>query len=159
MRASSSFTIDRWDPNGRAVDISSGAPLAGAYITRTFSGGDLEGRSEVLFVGAFSEEHGSGTYVAIDAFEGTILGRTGTCSFWHTNTVHRGRSGPEDGVLRIVPDSGRGQLEGIRGTGEIVASGDDHTLVLEVDFAPEAGDFDADVVTEIAGEVEGGPTS
>lgn len=155
MRASSPFTIDRWDPNGHAVEISTGTPLAGAYIVRSFTGGDLEGRSEVLFAGAFSEAHGSGTYVAIDSFEGSVLGRAGAFSFWHTNTMTRGRSGRGDGILRIVPDSGTGQLEGIRGTGEIIASGDEHTLVLDIEFSDDETGFDADVVTEIAGEVEG----
>lgn len=159
MIASSPFTIERWDANGRPIEVRTGTPLSGAYIVRTFTAGDIEGRSEVLFSGAFSEEHGSGTYVAIDAFEGSILGRTGTCSFWHANTVTRGRSGPDDGVLRIVPDSGTGQLEGIRGRGEIIASGDEHTLVLDVDFEGVDDEFDADEITEIAGEVEGRPSA
>lgn len=154
MRAVGNFTIDSWDDNGREVAISTGAPLAGAFITRTVSGPDITGRCEVVFAGAFSKEHGSGTYVAIDAFEGEILGRSGTCSFWHTNTMTRGRSGPADGLLRVVPDSGTGALEGITGTGEIVVVEGDHSLVLEVEFADAETEFDGEIVAEPAGEIE-----
>ena len=159
MRAIGNFTIASWDANGRAVGIETGTPLSGAFIVRDVTGPDIVGRGEVLFAGAFSEAHGSGTYVAIDAFEGTILGRSGTCSFWHVNTMTRGRSGPGDGILRIVPDSGTGELTGIRGEGEIHVVDGAHTLELNVDFAPAETDFDGEVVAETAGEVEAGQPS
>lgn len=159
MRATGAFTVDSWDPNGRAVGVETGTPLAGAYILRTMSGPDITGRSEVLFAGAFSEEHGSGTYVAIDAFEGEILGRTGTCNFWHVNTVNRGRSGAADGMLRIVPDSGTGELTGIRGTGEIRVVDGEHSLVLDLEFEHDDVSFDADVIAETAGALEEPPTA
>lgn len=159
MRAASPFTIDAWDPNGRKVGVETGTPVAGAFIVRTLSGGDIEGRSEVLFAGAFSEEHGSGTYVAIDAFDGEILGRRGTCAFWHANTMRRGRQVDGSSHLVIVPDSGTGELEGIAGTGEIIAQGGDHELVLEVTFEDDAPPFDGDIVAEAKGEVEAGPSA
>ena len=154
MQATGSFTIDSWDENGRAVGVTTGTPLAGAFIVRALSGPDITGRSEVLFAGAFSEEHGSGTYVAIDAFDGEILGRSGTCNFWHVNTMARGRSGPGDGILRIVPDSGTGDLAGISGSGEIRVVDGDHSLVLDVRFDDAAEPFDGEVLAETAGELE-----
>ena len=157
MRATGAFTIDSWDQNGREVGITTGTPPGGAFIVRSLTGPDIEGHCEVLFVGAFSEEHGSGTYVAIDAFDGSILGRTGTLSFWHANTMTRGRSGASDGILRIVPDSGTGELEGVTGSGEIVVVDGDHSLVLELEFPSGAADFDGEIVAETAGEVEAGP--
>lgn len=154
MRAAGAFTVDTWDPNGRSIGVETGTPLAGAFIVRSLTGPDIVGRSEVLFAGAFSEEHGSGTYVAIDAFDGEILGRAGTCNFWHVNTVTRGRSGAADGILRIVPDSGTGALEGIRGTGEIRVVDGEHSLILDVEFGDDDDVFDADVVAETAGAIE-----
>lgn len=154
MRVTGAFTVDTWDANGRDVEVATGTPLAGAYIVRTMTGPEITGRSEVLFAGAFSEEHGSGTYVAIDAFEGEIAGKTGTCNFWHVNTVTRGRSTSDDGLLRIVPDSGTGGLEGIRGTGEIDVVDGEHSLILDIEFSDDEDLFDAEVVAETAGELE-----
>lgn len=154
MRAVSPFTIDAWDPNGRPVGVITGTPLSGAFIVRNLEGPEILGRSEVLFAGAFSEEHGSGTYVAIDAFEGSILGRSGTLAFWHVNSVDRGRSIAGDGILRIVPDSGTGELAGIRGSGEIIVVDEEHSLLLDFTFADDEVAFDGEVVAEAAGEVE-----
>jgi len=155
MRAQSAFTIDSWDANGRASGIVTGTPGAGAFIVRSFAGGDIDGRSEVLFIGAFNEDRGSGTYVAVDSFEGAILGRTGTASFWHANTMTRGRSTATDGILRFVPDSGTGELAGIRGTGRIVADGETHSIVLDVEFDGDGESaFEADVAGEARGAVE-----
>ncbi|MGO2110921.1 MAG: DUF3224 domain-containing protein [Pseudoclavibacter sp.] len=154
MRATGAFTIDTWDPNGREVGVETGTPLSGAFIVRDLSGPDITGRSEVLFAGAFSEEHGSGTYVAIDAFDGEILGRAGTCNFWHVNTMTRGRSGAGDGLLRIVPDSGTGELTGIAGDGQIRVVDGEHSLVLDITFESSDDTIDADIVAETAGELE-----
>lgn len=161
MRAASEFTIETWDANGRAVGVATGTPLAGAFIVREVSGGagEIVGRSEVLFAGAFSEERGSGTYVAIDAFEGTILGRRGTMSFWHANTMRRGRPVEGSSHLVIVPDSGTGELEGIAGTGIIRAEGERHELVLEIDFEDDPAAYDGEVVPEPRGEVEAAPAA
>lgn len=159
MRAASPFTIESWDANGRAVGVETGTPLGGAFIVRAVSGGDIEGRSEVLFAGAFSEQHGSGTYVAIDAFEGEILGRRGTVCFWHANTMRRGRPVEGSSHLVIVPDSGTGELAGITGTGLISAEGGEHELVLEVEFGDDDLEFDGEIIPEPKGEVEAGPTA
>ncbi|GGA68505.1 hypothetical protein GCM10011490_18730 [Pseudoclavibacter endophyticus] len=154
MRAIGNFTIETWDANGREVGVETGTPLGGAFIVRDLTGPDITGRAEVLFAGAFSEEHGSGTYVAIDAFDGELLGRTGTCNFWHVNTMTRGRSGADDGILRIVPDSGTGGLTGITGSGEIRVVNGEHSLVLDIAFTDDDAAFDAEVVAESAGELE-----
>lgn len=138
MRANGSFSIESWDPNGREVDVDTGAPLMGAFIVRTFGGPDITGRSQVLFTGAFNEETGSGTYVAIDAFEGEILGRRGTLNFWHTSSVRRGAFIGEDATLKIVPDSGTGALAGARGSG--VIHGDDDGERIELDLEFDDGD-------------------
>lgn len=156
MRAASEFTIGEWNPDGREVTIETGTPVAGAFITRHFTGGgQIEGSSQVVFTGAFSEQLRSGSYVAIDAFEGSILGRRGSCAFWHASTMNRGRTSTADGILRIVPDSGTGELTGITGTGEIHAEDGKHELILEIAFNPPAGEYDGEIIAESAGEVEG----
>ena len=57
-------------------------------------------------------------------------------------------------MLHIVPDSGTGELIGASGTGEIIARGDDHTLVLQIEF-DDADDVEIDGEV-LAGEVEAG---
>ncbi|MDJ1371216.1 DUF3224 domain-containing protein [Gulosibacter molinativorax] len=144
MRASSSFQIDVWDANGHTPDVETGAPLAGFFIRRTFTGEEITGASQVLMVSAFNNDNGSGTYVAIDAFEGEIAGRRGTLNFWHTSTVDHGRFVAEDALLKIVPASGTGDLLGARGTGRIVNRGDLELLELEIEFGDESSEQDLD---------------
>lgn len=134
MDAIGKFRIDAWDANGRAIDIGTGTPLAGAFIHRTIEGDTLEGTSQVLFAGAFNESLASGTYVAIDAFEGRIGDREGTCNFWHTSTMERGAISPDHAILQIVPDSGTGQLRGIRGGGEFTTLDGDEAIRLTVEY-------------------------
>lgn len=140
MRASSSFQIDVWDANGHTPDVDTGTPVAGFFIRRTFTGAEITGTSQVLMVSAFNSENGSGTYIAIDAFEGEIVGRRGSLNFWHTSTVDHGRFLAEDALLKIVPSSGTGQLAGARGTGRITNRGDQEILELDLEFAGEASD-------------------
>ena len=138
------FRIDAWDPNGRAVDVGTGTPLAGAFIHRTIEGETLAGTSQVLFAGAFNDALASGTYVAIDAFEGVIDGRAGTCNFWHTSTMERGVITTTHAMLQIVPDSGTGQLTGIRGTGEFTTVDGDEAIRLRVEFTDPDDVIDGD---------------
>lgn len=140
MRASSSFKIDSWDANGHTPDVDTGAELAGFFIRRTFTGAEITGSSQVLMVSAFNSENGSGTYVAVDAFEGEIAGRRGSLNFWHTSTADHGRFLAEDAHLKVVPGSGTGQLAGVRGTGRIVNRGDQEMLELDLEFEDEASE-------------------
>lgn len=144
MRASSSFQIDVWDSNGHTPDVDTGAPMAGFFIRRSFAGPEISGASQVLMVSAFNSDNGSGTYVAIDAFEGEIGGRRGTLNFWHTSTADHGRFVAEDAHLKVVPGSGTGQLAGARGTGRIINRGDEEILELDLEFAGDASDADLD---------------
>lgn len=144
MRASSSFQIDVWDANGHTPDVETGAPMAGFFIRRTFTGSEITGASQVLMVSSFDSENGSGTYVAIDAFEGEIAGRRGTFNFWHTSTVDHGRFVAADAVLKVVPSSGTGQLTGVRGTGRITNRGDQEILELDLEFSGEESGQDLD---------------
>ena len=53
-----------------------------------------------------------------------------------------------------MPHSGTPELTGARGPGEIIARGDDHTLVLEIEF-DDADEVEIDGEV-FAGEVEAG---
>lgn len=87
-------------------------PALGRYrVSKTFSG-DLtgSGRAEMISVGTATE--GSAAYVAIDRVEGTLHGRRGTFVLRHNGVMERGVGTLE---VAVVPDSGTGDLTGLRG--------------------------------------------
>jgi hypothetical protein len=78
---------------------------------KTFSG-DLVGTSIVLMSGLMNRELGSGGYVAIEKLDVTLGGRRGSFVLQHSSLMDRGRPSQS---IRVVPDSGTGELVGLRG--------------------------------------------
>ncbi|MCT7351352.1 DUF3224 domain-containing protein [Streptomyces sp. 15-116A] len=116
MRASGTFKVVDFTP----------APVPGSSIETALSvgvatmekqyDGEITGRSATLFTSAFDEPTGTGTYVAMESFEGTLHDRTGTFNYAHTATMSGGTRQGDFHVV-IVPGSGTGKLTGITGTG------------------------------------------
>ena len=96
-----------------------------ATMAKEYAGG-IVGRSTTLFTSAFDPELGVGTYVAMESFEGSIAGRSGTINFAHSATT-RGDNREAD-FLVIVPGSGTGELAGLTGSGGLT---DDHGIWLD----------------------------
>ena len=92
-------------------DVVDGVSIGRVSITKTFSG-DLEGASTVEMLGARTPVQGSAGYVAIERVTGSLAGRTGSFVLMHGGIMTRGT--PELSV-RVVPDSGLGELVGIAG--------------------------------------------
>jgi hypothetical protein len=86
--------------------------------------GDLEGTSEGEMMSVTSED-GSGAYAAIERVTGTLHGRKGSFALVHSGTMRRG--GEFDMIIRVVPESGTGELTGLTGTMQIVIEGRDHS--------------------------------
>ena len=71
---------------------------------------------------------GSAGYVAIERVTGTLHGRSGSFTLQHFATMTRGE--PSLNII-VVPDSGSGELAGLRGTMKIViAEGGAHSYEL-----------------------------
>lgn len=90
--------------------------------------GELEGvsKGQMLAVGSAKS---AGMYVAIETFSGTLNGKAGSFSLYHTGIMTK--NGPTL-AISIVPESGTGQLEGIAGTMKIeIAPGGKHSYDLE----------------------------
>ena len=107
-----------------------GAEFARVHITRTFSG-ELEGtaRAELLTV---TTPAGSAAYVALDAIDARLAGRTGSFVLEHHGTVSPAGA---DTAGSIVPDSATGQLEGLQGTARIDVDADGtHRLLLDYEL-------------------------
>lgn len=125
---SASFTIDSWD--GEAYDDRDGVKLSRAHLVKTWSGG-IEGRSvaELLMIEA---SDGSMAYAGLERVESTIDGRAGAFVLQHAATNDRGTATLS---MTVVPDSGTGELRGLRGS--MTIEGDQeggHTVTLDHDL-------------------------
>jgi hypothetical protein len=120
------FTVSDFTPTDYASEVETALGTGHAHMVKTFAGA-VEGRSLTQFSFAFSQETGVGTYVAMEAFEGTVDGRRGTFNFAHSATT-TGTDRSHEFFL-IVPNSGTGELAGITGTGSIVTDDDGERMV------------------------------
>ncbi|GAA3414628.1 hypothetical protein GCM10018952_35900 [Streptosporangium vulgare] len=127
-RATGTFTIDSWDP--QPYDEGEGATLSRVHITKTFDG-DLAGTSTTDIITAIAQVETSAAYAGFERFTGTAHGRKGTFVLHHTATSHAGGSGLS---WTILPESGTGELRGIRGGGQIVNEDGAHSFHLDYEL-------------------------
>ncbi|WP_421735511.1 DUF3224 domain-containing protein [Cellulomonas sp.] len=104
-----------------AAPVSTALAVGVATMVKQYSG-DVEGRSTTLFTSAFDPERGVGTYVAMESFEGSLDGRTGTFNFVHVASTHG--TDAYDQHFAIVASSGTGELTGITGGGALEIDAD-----------------------------------
>lgn len=121
MQTTGTFEVTLFE----AVDVTltpsveTALPIGVARLTKTFTGG-VSGHSATLFTSAFDGTLGS--YVAMEAFEGSLDGRSGTFAFLHSAST--GGADRSDEYLRIVEGSGTGDLTDIRGGGSLALDED-----------------------------------
>ena len=94
-------------------------------VCKEFSG-DVVGTSEAQMIGAFTGTPGSAGYVAIEHFEGSVDGKSGSFVLQHSGIMNRGDA---QLTVVIVPDSGTGELVGISGALEIDSDDGQHSYV------------------------------
>ena len=110
-------------------DDKSDDPLIGRMALDKQYHGDLEGTGKGQMLTAGTSVKGSGAYVAIEKFTGTLKGHSGTFVLQHLGTMTQ--NVPQLSVS-IVPDSGTGDLKGISGKMTInIAPGGKHSYDLE----------------------------
>ena len=110
------------------MDNEPGSEMLGRMsIDKQFSG-DLEGTSRGQMLTGGTAIKTSAGYVAIELVTGTLKGRKGSFILQHTGVMNRGAPSL---VITVVPDSGTGQLEGIRGTMAIKIDGGKHAYELD----------------------------
>jgi hypothetical protein len=132
MRAECTFEVLNFEPMEYDSPIATGVAIGFASMDKVFHG-EIAGRSRTQFTSAFDAETQTGTYVAMESFEGSVNGRSGCFNFAHmASTDGASRSHFQ---LVIVPASGTGDLAGISGTGDLVVDDDGtHRIVLDYDF-------------------------
>ena len=94
--------------------------------------GPLQATSVVHMLAVMAPVQGSGAYVAIERIEGTLDGRERSFFAQHNGVMDRGTPSL---ALTVVPDTGTGQLSGLRGRMaiEIVDGKHFYTLDYELD--------------------------
>lgn len=91
-------------------------------LHKVFEGG-LRGEAHGEMLAMRSAVEGSGVYVALDRFEGELDGRKGGFALHHRGVMDA--SVPTLEVL-VAPDSGTGELTGLRGRLDIRVEGKEH---------------------------------
>ena len=109
------------------MDNEPGSEMVGRMSIDKQYSGDLEGNSKGQMLTGGTAIKTSAGYVAIELVTGTLKGRKGSFILQHAGVMNRGAPSL---VITVVPDSGTGQLEGIRGTMAIKIDGGKHSYEL-----------------------------
>lgn len=110
-----------------------GVNLNRLSINKQFQG-DLVGTSRGEMLSAMGAVEGSAGYVAIERFEGTLHGRSGSFVMQHFGIMNRGA---QRLTVEIVPDSGDGELVGISGSVQIIIENGEHYYELAYQLADQ----------------------
>ena len=86
------------------------------------------GTGEGEMISGGDPKQGAAGYVAIEVFNGTLAGKTGSFALQHLATMDQ--NGPKMSVV-VVPGSGTGELKGISGTFEIQIANGRHSYHLD----------------------------
>jgi hypothetical protein len=128
--ASGVFKITNWEP--QTYDEADGATLGRVSVGKEFSGG-VVGTSTAELLTVHDASGQPAVYVAVERVTGALDGRSGSFVLHHTVPGTAG----EPIVIRIVPNTGTGDLAGI--TGALTITGDvegGHTYSISYDLAP-----------------------
>jgi hypothetical protein len=90
--------------------------------------GDLDGSGKGQMLTAGSVAKGSAGYVAMELFSGKLAGHTGTFVLQHSGTLDHGAQSLS---IIVVPGSGTGELEGLKGKMNIINEAGKHSYDLE----------------------------
>lgn len=124
------FTSARWDE--RPVGPAEANPtLTRASVTNTFSGGIEAADTVCEYVIVYVGEK-TGRFLGTEVVVGRVDGRAGTFA-----VEQRGQfdaDGTLRGTLAVVPDSGTGDLAGLRGTGHFATREGDPSVPYTFDY-------------------------
>lgn len=128
LRATGKYELE-WDEQP-PYDEAEGATLATVTITKTWTG-DIEATSVTKMIKAMTAEPTSAGLVAIERVNGKVNGKVGSFVLQHNAVSDRG-----DRFLNIVvlPDSGTGELTGIKGKLLLDVVDGAHNVTLEYEL-------------------------
>jgi len=108
------------------VEAEAGGPSR-MLLDKTYHGA-LEATAKGQMLAAMTAVKGSAGYVAIEVVTGALDGRKGTFVLHHAATMNR--SVPVLSIT-VVPDSGTGELVGLKGKMDIVIADGKHSYVFD----------------------------
>jgi hypothetical protein len=130
-RATGRTEVQKYEPTA-FDEVPGGSSLADVHATETFSG-DIEGEGVVHGVQA-ARPDGASSFVGIERVRGALDGKKGTFLL----QVQRSVVGKEaTGEWFVIPDSGTGELSGLRGNGGFKAELGQHGSIW-LDYSFEA---------------------
>lgn len=133
-RSEGTFEVQGFTPASvePAVEVTTAMELGVATMEKRFTG-EVDGTSATWFSGGQAPD-GAGTYVALEAFAGTLDGLEGTFVFVHAASTHGSNRYGE--FFTIAAGSGTGALTGITGSGGLTVDDDGtHRVWFEWDVA------------------------
>jgi Protein of unknown function (DUF3224) len=116
LRATATFKIEGWDERSYA-EMEDGRKLAQASVRQVFSG-EIEGEGEVEWLMCYRPDQ-TADFVGLERVVGRIGDRAGSFVALHSGGSFDGAVAR--GELSVVPGSGTGELQGLRGSGEFTA--------------------------------------
>jgi hypothetical protein len=127
--ANTRFTIKSWDekPFGEGQDLPR---LTRAAVTKAFSG-DIAGEGYAEYLMMYRSD-GSATFVGLERVVGHVGGKAGSFVLQRTGVF-------ENGVAKesyfVIPGSGTGELQGLRGEGtSAVGHGTEYPVTLSYEL-------------------------
>jgi len=125
MQANGTFEVTRESQPMAAV--SAPANLGRHTIDKRFEG-DLQAHSVGEMLSAGSDVAGSAGYVALERVTGRLGGREGSFVLQHSGTMDRGAATL---IVRVVPDTGTGELTGLAGSMTIRIASERHEYTFD----------------------------
>lgn len=110
MKISGKFDVELNELEGYSKG-EHGVSLGRRSLDKTFYG-KLEAKSKGEMLSAFTPVKGSAGYVAIEQVQGILKGKKGSFVLQHFGTMKQGK---DRLILEVVPDSGTGELKGLKG--------------------------------------------
>ena len=123
------FLIEGWDEK-TYDEYEGGRKLTRAAVQKKFTEG-VEGTGSLEYLMIYTDED-SASFVGNERIEGSLGNLSGSFVLQHVGTFAEGVS---KGSLNIVPGSGTGELEGLRGEGAFqFGHAQEFTFTLEYSF-------------------------
>ena len=127
--AKATFALKAWDE--KPYNEMNGAPkLTRASVTKSYQG-DITGEGKLEYLMMYRDD-GSASLIGLERLVGSVGGRSGSFVLQHSGTFKEGIAMV---TLVVVPESGTGDLRGLRGNGKFaVGHQPPYSMTLDYDF-------------------------